>query len=100
MMPVQAFAVDGQCYRLEFDYAANERPNWTLTIVGNDLEWDRDGEKVLLIAGSGGSGHPVRQALEPKALQPDAKDDDGIHNYRMVGDKLVFDMEVYEPGCN
>ena len=76
------------CFQLETDAATNQRPNWTLTEVGKDLEWSRDGEKVVLMTGSGGSGIPVRQALEP----------DGT-SHRMVGDKLVFDMAVYERGC-
>lgn len=77
------------CFQLETDAATNQRPNWTLTEVGNKSGMEPRRGKVVLMTGTVGTGIPVRQALEP---------DGTSHIYRMVGDKLVFDMAVYEPG--
>jgi hypothetical protein len=87
----QAAAEPGDCYRLEIDPVRPNAFRWTLTETeGNELIWDRGDEKIVLITGSGGSGIPVRAAFEP---------DETMHSYRWVGDVLVFDMSVYEPGC-
>ncbi|WP_395449957.1 hypothetical protein ACHMW7_09170 [Aminobacter sp. UC22_36] len=92
LVPVQALADDERCYRLEFDAAANERPNWFISFseVDNTLEWIRGEELIILETYSGGTGIPVRGATEPNGEE---------HSYRMVDDKLLFDMSVYEPGC-
>jgi hypothetical protein len=88
----QAIAQPGDCYRAEQDVVRPHEPRWTLTEAeGWELIWDRGGDKVTLITGSAGSGIPVRTAVEP--------DGKTMHIYRMVRGVLVFDMVVYEPGC-
>jgi len=92
LMVRTASAVPPDCYRLEFDIVTNSEPNWTLTFDpdSNDLIWDRDGTKIRMVTGTVGSGIPGRVAVEPNGE---------IHTYRMIRGVLVFDMDVYEPGC-
>ncbi|WP_395449955.1 hypothetical protein ACHMW7_09160 [Aminobacter sp. UC22_36] len=92
LVPVPALAEDWPCYRLEFDSWSNKRPNWFIIDRAGDLvlEWIRDDELIILETRSIGTGIQLRQAIEPNGAE---------HSYRMVDDKLVFDMDVYEPGC-
>ena len=92
LVPVQALAEDWPCYRLEFNYSVNKRLNWFIIDRAGDLvlEWIRDDELIILETRSIGTGIQVRQAIEPNGEE---------HSYRMVDDKLLFDMSVYEPGC-
>jgi hypothetical protein len=71
------------------------RPNdfrWTLTETEDvTLIWDQGDRKITLQTGSAGTGIPWRSADEP---------DGTMHSYRMVRDVMLFDRDVYEPGCN
>lgn len=92
LSPAASRAETGDCFRLEYDPVERKRPDWTLTEAEHwTLIWSRDGQVTRLITGSGGSGIPVRVAAEP---------DGTLHSYRYLDGKLIFDMEVYEPGCD
>jgi hypothetical protein len=87
----QAVAKPGDCYRLEIDPVRPNAFRWTLTeTAGNELIWDHGDKKIVLTTSSDGSGIRTRTATEP---------DGTMYSYRWVGDVLVFDMDVYEPGC-
>ena len=87
----QAIAKPGDCFRMEEDPVRPNHFRWTLTETANvELIWNQGNRKITLRTGSGGSGIPWRIAVEP---------DGTVHGYRMVRDVLLFDQDVYEPGC-
>jgi len=84
-------AAAARCYQNE------DNPDWTVTIndpgIEPEMVWNQGGQVVELGTSGAGTGIPRRYAYEWNG------DSEHHYSFLFVDEVLVFDLEIYRPGC-